>query len=212
MNAGALAGLRVVELGELVSAPYCGRLLAGLGADVVKVETLQGDSARRHGPFPRDEPHPERSGLFLALNAGKRGVTLDLDSAAGRARLGALLETADGLVENLPIERLEALGLTPEDTRRRWPRLVHVSVTVFGRRGPYARFRGHALQASAAGAASITIGEPGRPPLPLPVSQPDYQGGVNGAIGFLLACLARERSGQGQHVDVATADVVAFYG
>ena len=212
MNARALAGLRVVELGEFVSAPYCGRLLAGLGADVVKVETLQGDSARRHGPFPRDEPHLERSGLFLALNAGKRGVTLDLQSAAGRARLGAQLETADGLVENLPIERLEALGLTPEQTRRRWPRLVHVSITTFGRRGPYARFRGHALQASAAGAASITIGEPGRAPLPLPVSQPDYQGGVNGAIGFLLACLARERSGHGQHVDVATADVVAFYG
>ncbi len=212
MSAGALAALRVVELGEFVSAPYCGRLLAGLGADVVKVEPPRGDPARRHGPFPGDEPHPERSGLFLALNAGKRGVTLDLQSATGRERLERLLDAADGLIENLPVEPLEALGLTPEETRRRWPRLVHVSITTFGRRGPYARFRGHALQASAAGAASITIGEPGRAPLPLPVSQPDYQGGVNGAIGFLLACLARERSGQGQHVDVATADVVAFYG
>jgi len=212
VTTGALAGLRVVELGEFVSAPYCGRLLAGLGADVVKVETPQGDSARRHGPFPGDVPHPEKSGLFLALNAGKRGVTLDLDSAGGRSRLGALLDAADGLIENLPIERLEAVGLTPEETGRRWPRLVHVSITTFGRRGPYARMRGQALQASAAGAASITIGEPGRAPLPLPVSQPDYQGGVNGAIGFLLACLARDRIGHSQHVDVSTADVVAFYG
>ncbi|MBI2543634.1 MAG: CoA transferase [Candidatus Rokubacteria bacterium] len=212
MSAGALAGLRVVELGEFISAPYCGRLLAGLGADVIKVEPPEGDSARRHGPFPRDGLHPERSGLFLALNAGKRGVTLALDSSDGRQHLGRLLDEADGLVENLPIERLEALGLIPEETRRRWPRLVHVSITTFGRRGPYARLSGHALQASAAGAASITIGEPGRAPLPLPVSQPDYQGGVNGAIGFLLACFARELTGYGQHVDVATADVVAFYG
>ncbi len=212
MSAGPLSGLRVVELGGFVSAAYCGRLLAGLGADVVKVEPPEGDRARRHGPFPGDEPHPERSGLFLALNAGKRGVVLDLHAADGRARLQELLDEADGLVENLPPERLEALGLAPDETRRRWPRLVHVSITTFGRRGPYARSRGHALQASAAGAASITIGEPGRAPLPLPVSQPDYQGGVNGAIGFLLACAARERTGRGQHVDVATADVVAFYG
>src|SRR3990172_967839 len=112
-NSGGLAGLRVVELGGQVSAPYCGRLLAGLGADVVKVETLQGDPARRHGPFPRNEPHPGGSGLFLALTAGKRGVTLDLQSAPGRARLGAQLETADGLVENLPIERLQPLSPTP---------------------------------------------------------------------------------------------------
>ncbi|MBI4587453.1 MAG: CoA transferase [Candidatus Rokubacteria bacterium] len=212
LNAGALSGLRVVELGEFVSAPYCGRLLAGLGADVVKVEPPQGDRARRHGPFSRDEPHPERSGLFLALNMGKRGVLLDLDRPDGRARLERLLDEADCLVENLPVERLERLRLTPEETQRRWPRLVHVSITAFGRRGPYARLRGHALQASAAGAASITIGEPDRAPLPLPVSQPDYQGGVNGAIGALLACFARELTGRGQHVDIATADVVAFSG
>jgi len=209
---GALDGLRVVELGEFISAPYAGRLLAGLGADVVKVEPPEGDRARRHGPFLRDEPHPERSGLFLLLNAGKRGVVLDLEAAAGRERLGRLLESADCLVESLEIEALERWGLTAEETRRRWPRLVHVSITTFGRSGPYSRFRGQGLQASAAGAASITIGAPGRPPLPLPASQPDYQGGVNGAIGALLALFARRRNGQGQHVDVASADVVAFYG
>src|SRR3972149_6005322 len=118
-NSGALAGLRVVELGELVSAPYCGRLLAGLGAGVVKVETLPGGPARPPGPAPRASP---------------------------------------------------------------------------------------------AGPAGTRMGEPGRAPLPLPVSQPDYQGGVNAAIGFLLACLARERSGQGQHVGGAPPQGVAVYG
>jgi crotonobetainyl-CoA:carnitine CoA-transferase CaiB-like acyl-CoA transferase len=209
---GALHGLQVIELGEFVAVPYCGRLLAGLGADVIKVEPPGGDRARRHGPFLHDRPDPERSGLFLALNMGKRGVVLDLDRDDGRARLERLLERADCLVEGQEPERLERLGLTPEHTRRRWPRLVHVSITTFGRRGPYARFRGHALQASAAGAASVTIGEPGRPPLALPASQPDYQGGVCGAIGALLACFARERTGAGQHVDVSTADVTAFSG
>lgn len=212
MIAGALHGLRVIELGDFVAAPYCGRLLAGLGADVIKVEPPEGDRARRHGPFLHDQPDPERSGLFLALNMGKRGIVLDLERAEGRAHLERLLNSADCIVESQPPERLERLGLTPEETRHRWPRLVHVSITTFGRRGPYARFRGHALQASAAGAASVTIGEPRRPPLPLPVSQPDYQGGVCGAIGALLACFARDRSGAGQHVDVATADVTAFSG
>jgi len=136
---GALDGLRVVELGEFISAPYAGRLLAGLGADVVKVEPPEGDRARRHGPFLRDEPHPERSGLFLLLNAGKRGVVLDLEAAAGRERLGRLLESADCLVESLEIEALERWGLTAEETRRRWPRLVHVSITTFGRSGIAAR-------------------------------------------------------------------------
>jgi crotonobetainyl-CoA:carnitine CoA-transferase CaiB-like acyl-CoA transferase len=212
VRAGALEGVEVVELGDFVSAPYCGRLLAGLGADVVKVEPPEGDRARRHGPFLGDVPHPERSGLFLALNPGKRGVTLDLEREEGRRQLERLLDRADCLVENLDAERLEGLGLLPEAARRRWPRLIHVSITTFGRRGPYARFRGQALQASAAGAATVTIGEPGRPPLPLPASQPDYQGGLNGAIGALLALMARERTGRGQHVDVSTADVVAFYG
>jgi crotonobetainyl-CoA:carnitine CoA-transferase CaiB-like acyl-CoA transferase len=212
VSAGALAGLAVVEVGDFVAAPYCGRLLAGLGAEVIKVEPPAGDRARHHGPFPGDRPHPERSGLFLALNGGKRGVVLDLDSPEGRGQLETLLERADVLVESLPAERLEALGLTPEATAARWPGLVHVSITTFGRRGPRSRFRGHALQAGAAGAASLTIGEPGRPPLPLPLSQADYQGGVNGAIGALLALAHRERTGRGQHVDVSTADVIAFYG
>ena len=82
----ALAGLRVLELGGLVAAPYCGKLLAALGADVVKVEPPKtGDPARRRGPFPGDDPHPERSGTFLYLNTGKRGITLGVDDPQGRA-------------------------------------------------------------------------------------------------------------------------------
>ena len=91
MNDGALSGLKVLEYGEFVSAPYCGKLLADLGADVIKVEKPGvGDRARKQGPFPQDIPHPEKSGLFLYLNTNKRGVTLNLKSAAGGKFLKSL--------------------------------------------------------------------------------------------------------------------------
>lgn len=209
---GPLAGLRVVEVGEFISAPYAGKCFADLGAHVIKVEPPGGEWARRHGPFLRDEPHPERSGLFLLLNTNKLGITLDLQRDAGRQILDRLLAQADLLIENLHPDEAHALGLDPPAVRHRFPRLVHVSISCFGHRGPWRSWRGHALQAGAAGGASIVIGEPGRPPLPFPLSQPDYQGGINGACGGILALLARERTGRGQHVDVATSEVMAFYG
>jgi crotonobetainyl-CoA:carnitine CoA-transferase CaiB-like acyl-CoA transferase len=209
---GALDGIVVVEIGGFVGAPYAARSLADLGATVIKVEPLGGDPSRRHGPFPKDIPHPEKSGLFCLLNANKLGVTLDLTRADDRARLDVLLSSADALVEDLHPDDAQAVGLSPADTAARFPRLVHASVTTFGHSGPWKHFRGHALQAGAAGAASIVIGEPGRPPLPLPCSQPDFQAGINAAAGVLLALLARRTSDRGQHVDVAAADVMAFFG
>ncbi|HET8579176.1 MAG TPA: CoA transferase, partial [Methylomirabilota bacterium] len=209
---GPLEGLTVVELGGFISAAYAARCLADLGARVIKVEPPEGDPARRHGPFPADAPHPERSGLFCLLNTNKLGVTLSLDSPADRAALAGLLEGADVLIENLHPDELAAAGLSPELTAERYPRLVHGSITAFGHRGPWRHFRGQALQAGAAGGASLVIGEPGRPPLPLPCSQPDFQAGINAAAGILLALLARRRIGRGQHVDVASTDVMAFYG
>src|SRR3990172_3529404 len=101
MPEGALEGIRVIGLGELVSAPYCAKLFAGFGADVIKVEPPgQGDLARRWGPFPDDQPHPEKSGLFFFLNTNKRGVTLDVSTPQGRDMLIELLGQADVLIEN----------------------------------------------------------------------------------------------------------------
>ena len=97
---GLLGGIRVLDLGEGVSAPYAARTLAGLGADVIKVESPSGDYARLAGPFPDDMPHPEKSALYLALNAGKRGVTLDLDSDSGRSRLLELTADAHIVIDN----------------------------------------------------------------------------------------------------------------
>ena len=209
---GPLDGIVVVEIGGFVGAPYAARSLADLGATVIKVEPPGGDSSRHHGPFPEDIPHPEKSGLFCLLNTNKLGVTLDLTRRRDRERLDALLSSADALVEDLHPDIAQRVELTPAHTAARFPRLVHASVTTFGRSGPWKHFRGYALQAGAAGAASIVIGEPRRAPLPMPCSQPDFQAGITAAAGVLLALLSRERSGRGQHVDVAAADVMAFFG
>lgn len=121
-----LEGIKVLELGHMVSAAYATKLMADLGADVVKIEEPDGDRARRHGPFPDDIADPEKSGLFLALNTNKRGQTLDLRSPQDRHRLSDLIGWADLLVHNYPAAQAEALGLDYEAFQALNPRLVCV--------------------------------------------------------------------------------------
>ena len=114
-----MAGLRVLELAGMVAGPYCGKLIAGLGAEVVKVEPpLVGDPARRRGPFPGDVPNPERSGTFLYLNTGKKGITLNLDDPQGRHILRQLAESVDVLIHDLPPRQAEKLGISDESSTR----------------------------------------------------------------------------------------------
>ena len=130
---GPLAGIKVVEYGDLVTAPYASKLLADLGATVVKIEAPHtGDRSRAVGPFPGDRPDAEQSGLFVYLNARKRGVTLDLTSATGRGILDRLLADADVLIENVAPGDCERMGLAPERLRSVNGNLIHVSITPFG--------------------------------------------------------------------------------
>jgi crotonobetainyl-CoA:carnitine CoA-transferase CaiB-like acyl-CoA transferase len=123
--AGALTGLKIVEVGELVSAPYAAKLMADMGAEVIKVEPpAGGDPARRRGPFPGDRPHPDKSGLFLYLNANKYGVTLDLAQAEGLELLEALAADADVLIHNVSPPEMDRLGFSYQRLARRNPRLV----------------------------------------------------------------------------------------
>ena len=212
MSAGALAGLRVVEIGQGVAAPYCAKLLADLGAAVIKLEPPgTGDVSRRSGPFPGDVPHPERSGLFLYLNANKRGVTLDLTLPQGQRMLRRLLQCADVLIDDNPRQALPPPGLDYADLMQLNPRLVVLAITPYGLSGPYAGWQGHDVNACALGGVSWVIGKPGREPLALPVALGEYQAGANAAAAALVAVLARETTGKGQLVDVATADVLASY-
>src|SRR4030042_1452322 len=110
MAGATLNGIRVVEYTAMVAGPYCSKLLADLGADVIKVEPPEGDPARDFGPFPDDKPHPEKSALFLYNNTSKRGVTLNLKTAEGKELFTRLIQWADVLIDNYPPGQLASIG------------------------------------------------------------------------------------------------------
>lgn len=204
-----LDGVRVLEVGNFVSAPYCGRLFAGYGADVIKVEPPDGDLARAHGPFRDGVPHPETSALFLYLNTRKRSVTLDLTAPAGREALARLAADADVLIENHRPADARKLGLDHERLRALNPRLTLVSITAYGQDGPYADYRSNNLIAFAMGGQMFLTGTQEGGPVKNGGYQADYQGGLNAFSAANLALLAAERDGEGQHVDVSVQHCMA---
>lgn len=204
-----LEGVRVLEVGTFVSAPYCGRLFAGYGAEVIKIEPPGGDIARAHGPFKNGEPNPETSALFLYLNTSKRSVELDLATQAGRDALLRLAEDADVLIENYRPGDARALGLNHERLREVNPRLVVVSITAYGQEGPYAEYRSNNLIAFAMGGQMFLTGDPDKSPVKNGGYQADYQGGLNAFSAANLALLAAERDGEGQHVDISVQHCMA---
>ena len=193
----------------MVSAPFCARLLAELGADVIKVETPDGDPARRRGPYPDDIPHPERSGLFLFVNQGKRSVTADTTTGAGISVLHRLLDTADVFVENRPYAALDQAGITADALARQHPHLITVSLSPYGRTGDYQRYAGYDLQVNALSGMSFGAGHVHREPLTTPAQQAAYLAGVGGAYAAIVALLARETGADGQYIDLADSGVIA---
>lgn len=204
-----LEGVRVLEVGTFVSAPYCGRLFAGYGAEVIKIEPPGGDIARAHGPFKDGEPDPETSALFLYLNTSKRSVELDLGTQAGRDALLRLAADADVLIENYRPGDARALGLDHERLREVNPRLVVVSITAYGQEGPYAEYHSNNLIAFAMGGQMFLTGDPDKSPVKNGGYQADYQGGLNAFSAANLALLAAERDGEGQHVDISVQHCMA---
>jgi crotonobetainyl-CoA:carnitine CoA-transferase CaiB-like acyl-CoA transferase len=208
---GLLSGVTIVEWGNYVSAPYCGRLLVQLGARVYKIEPPSGDESRAYGPFSGDRPDPENSGLYLYLNGGKIGVTLDVTKPTGRDLLLQLLSRADAFVSNYPLRLRRRLGLDYRALSDRFPELIVVSVTIFGDSGPRSEDVAYSIDADAVSGACWAIGEPEREPLILPCSQAEFQAGAHAAAATVAALLARNRGCGGQHVDVAASDVLATY-
>ena len=207
---GPLNGVRVVEYGNLIAGPYCARVLGDLGADVIKVERPQGgDDSRRHGPFPEDQPHPEKSGLSLFLNANKRGITLDPTTPTGKGILLSPLETADVLVENQPPSSMSEAGLGAVALRHRFPTLVLTAITPYGSTGPYRDYLGTDLTINAVGGFSFGNRHIHREPLTTPAYQASYMAGLTAALATTVALLGRDLTGQGQLVDVAESQVIA---
>ncbi|OGO40430.1 MAG: hypothetical protein A2147_03655 [Chloroflexi bacterium RBG_16_57_8] len=182
---------------------FCGKILADLGADVIQVEKPHGNPARRIPPFCANDAGPEKSLYWFAFSAGKRSVTLDLDTDAGKGVLLRLCKTADFVIESFPVGYLQRAGLGYEVLSRAHPGLIMASITPFGETGPYRDYKAGDLVASAMGGMVYCTGEPDRAPLRISVDQAYCQVSVHAAIGLLLALHDRATSGQGQHVDVS---------
>ena len=206
---GALEDIRVLDLTDALGV-YCAKLLADLGADVIKVEPPQGAPGRRRGPFHHDGPHPDGSLWFIHFNAGKRGVTLDLDTLEGQALLKRLAAVADVLVEDAAPGVMADRGLGYHDLSRLNPHLVYTSVTPYGQAGPYSGYAGSDLTAQAMGGLMYRVGWPEDPPSSLGASFAYQHTAAIAAVGTLMALVGRDASGQGQHVDAAMHDSIAM--
>jgi crotonobetainyl-CoA:carnitine CoA-transferase CaiB-like acyl-CoA transferase len=211
---GALSSLKVIEVGGLVAAPYATKLMADLGAEVVKVEPPGvGDASRGRGPFPGRIPHPEKSGLFIYLNSNKYGITLDLARPEGMELFERLVSDADVLVHNLWPPEMDRIGLDFGRLSKVNPRLVMTSITPYGLTGPHRDWHAEDLTLWCAGGICVINGggpdHPEMPPLKTFGSQSGFQGAVHAAVATLGAVMATMRDGAGQHVDVSVQESLA---
>lgn len=210
MKSGALFDLKVIDLGHFIAGPYCASLLAGLGAEVIKVEQPgTGDGARSMGPFPGDEPHIEKSGLFNYLNQGKKSITLNLKSEAGKNAFRKLVAEADVLIENFEPRVMPSLSLAYETLREVNPSLLMTSISNFGQNGPYRDYKGYEITLSALGGIQAEIGEPDREPIKLGGQQLQFQAGLTAAFATMSAVCYRDVTGIGQHIDLAIVEITA---
>lgn len=210
---GLLSGVRVLELGQGISGPYCGKVLAHLGADVIKVEPPEGDPARAIGPFPGDEPHPEKSGLFLALNTNKLGVVLDVNTQHGVDSLRRLAKNSDIVIENFPPNFLNGLGLGYQVFEEDNSGIVYTSITPFGSWGPYADYKlSDLVLFHMSGQAPSLLGPvedtEGDPPIRAGGYQADFVLGMAAATATMMALYRRRITGLGAHVEVSAYEAM----
>jgi crotonobetainyl-CoA:carnitine CoA-transferase CaiB-like acyl-CoA transferase len=202
-SAGALTGLRVVDLSRILGGPYCGQILGDHGADVLKIEPPQGDDTRQWGPpFTADGV----ASYYLGLNRNKRVMQLDLATPAGREVLLALLDEADVLIENFKTGTMEKWGLGYDTLSQRFERLVHCRVSGFGADGPLGGLPGYDAAIQALSGLMSINGEADGGPLRVGLPVVDMVTGLHAALGILMALREREHSGRGQFVEAALYD------
>ena len=206
--AGALAGLRVLDLTGH-RAQLCARLLADMGADVIKIEPPAGDDARRIGPFLDDLPHHDRSLFFWFYNLNKRSLTLDLNNSRGAAIALELARSADVVIESYPPGALDKMGLGWETLHRENPALVLCSITPFGQTGPYRDFNADDTVLTAMGGMLYVNGFPSRAPVRPLGLQAYHSSAYFGAISVMLSLLARDATSEGQWIDLSMQEATA---
>lgn len=209
MSGKALDRLKVLDLTHHIAGPFCSRMLADLGAEVIKVEMPgKGDAARSIGPFAGDSPDPEKSLLFHYYNFNKKGITLNLKTAKGLDIFREVVAKVDILVENFEPRVLPDLGLAYETLEQINPGLILTSISNFGQTGPYRDYKATDLVAYALGGMLYITGAYDREPLKHGLSQAQILAGMNAAVGTLTARHWQRVTGTGQHVDVSVMESV----
>ena len=201
MPSELLKGFRMLDLTDEKGA-LCGKMFADMGADVIKVEPPEGCSTRNIPPFLDDTPGPDRSLYAIAYHAGKRSVTINLNSADGRALFRQLAAVADFIVESFPLGYMEQIGFGYEQLNQMNRRVICTSITPFGNKGPGKNYKAADIVGWASGGMMYLMGEPGKPPLEMSMPQAGLHAGAEAAVASLIAHYPREIDGQGQHVVV----------
>lgn len=209
MPQGALEGVKVLDLTHHVAGPYCTKLMADFGAEVVKVERPGGDPARRIPPFYHDETGPDKSLLFIYLNTNKQGITLNLKTGRGSEIFKELAQDSDILVENYAPRVLPSLGLDYDSLRSINPSLVMVSISNFGQTGPYRDYKANDIVEYALGGLMYIFGSHHREPLKHALHQAQFKAGTNAASAALMALYHQRLAGEGQHVDISVQESIA---
>jgi crotonobetainyl-CoA:carnitine CoA-transferase CaiB-like acyl-CoA transferase len=201
-----LSGIKVLELARILAGPWCGQTLADLGADVIKVESPEGDDTRKWGPPYIEKDGEQSAAYFHAANRGKRSVIADFTKEEGRELVIRLAKQADVLIENFKLGGLKKYGLDYETLKAINPRLIYCSVTGFGQDGPYAPRAGYDFMIQGMGGIMDLTGEPDREPQKIGVAFADIFTGLYSVIGIQAALIAREKTGDGQHIDMSLFD------
>lgn len=209
MEGPPLSGLKVVELARILAGPWAGQILADLGAEVIKVESPSGDDTRTWGPpFVENADGSRDAAYFHAANRGKSSVSIDFTTPEGQAEVRRLVADADVVIENFKVGGLGKYGLDYQSLSTVNPRLVYCSITGFGQDGPYARRAGYDFIIQGMSGIMDLTGEPDGPPEKIGVAYADILTGLYAVIGIQAALTQRERTGRGQHVDLALFDVM----
>ena len=204
--AAPLKGIKVVELARILAGPWAGQLLGDLGAEVIKVESEQGDDTRAWGPPFIERDNDVSAAYFHGCNRGKKSITVDLSTSKGQERIKKLVKESDILIENFKVGGLKKYGLDYESLKTKNKALIYCSITGFGQDGPYATRAGYDyIIQGMSGLMSIT-GEPGGPPLKTGVAVTDIFTGIYASTAILAALHQRKETGLGQHIDMSLLD------
>jgi len=208
-NEGMLSCYRVLDLtGE--EGFLCGKILADLGADVIKVEKPGGDAGRNIGPFYHNIPDSEKSLYWFSYNLNKRGITLNIESTDGQKIFLKLVKKADFVIESFTVGYMDKLGLGYSELSKVNPRIILTSITPFGQTGPYRNYKGSDIVSMAMGGLMYITGTPERPPVRIGVPQSGLEASAHAAAATMIAHYHRETTGEGQHVDVSTQQSVVW--